>query len=212
LKALANMRVVLATSNPGKIRELEALLAPLGFDVRPLSDYTSTNAVESGLTFVENAILKARHAARASGLPAIADDSGIEVDALHGAPGVRSARYAGEGASDAENLKKLLDDLRGTPPERRGARYLCALAFLRWDADPWPLLAQASWEGRIIDAPRGSGGFGYDPIFEPAGTDRTAAELSSEEKNRVSHRAKALRLLVDGLRSAALTHGARESR
>lgn len=195
------MRVVLATGNPGKLRELQALFGPLGLDIAPQSLYTQTNAVENGLTFVENAILKARHAARASGLPAIADDSGIEVDALHGAPGVYSARYAGEGASDAANLRKLLEELREAPPERRRARYVCALAFLRWDADPSPILAQASWEGRITDAPRGSGGFGYDPIFEVAGRDVTAAELSAEEKNRLSHRGQALRLLAAQLRA-----------
>jgi XTP/dITP diphosphohydrolase len=194
------MRVVLATKNPGKLREFQALLAPLGFEVFPQSDFTSESAAETGPTFIENAILKARHAACAAGLPAIADDSGIEVDALHGAPGVYSARYAGEGASDAANLQKLRAELRDIPQTHRAARYQCALAYLRWDGDPSPLLAQASWEGRVIDAPRGAGGFGYDPIFEVAGRGLTAAELSAEEKNRLSHRGKALRLLVDQLR------------
>ena len=194
------MRVVLATTNPGKLKEFQALLAPLGFEVLPQSDYTSESAAETAPTFIENAILKARHAARAAGLPAIADDSGIEVDVLHGAPGVYSARYAGEGASDAVNLHKLREQLRGIPQTHRAARYQCALAYLRWDADPSPLLAQASWEGRVIDSPRGAGGFGYDPIFEIVERGLTAAELSAEEKNRLSHRGKALRLLVDQLR------------
>jgi XTP/dITP diphosphohydrolase len=194
------MRVVLATANPGKLREFHALLAPLGFEVLPQSPFTSKSAAETGPTFIENAILKARHAARAAGLPAIADDSGIEVDVLHGAPGVYSARYAGEGASDGANLHKLREQLRDIPQTQRAARYHCALAYLRWDADPSPLLAQASWEGRIIDEPRGAGGFGYDPIFEVAGRGLTAAELSAEEKNRLSHRGKALRVLVDQLR------------
>ncbi|MGH8177148.1 MAG: RdgB/HAM1 family non-canonical purine NTP pyrophosphatase [Steroidobacter sp.] len=192
------MRVVLATNNRGKLRELRALLAPLGFDVAPQSHYTSDSAEETGLTFIENAILKARHASRAAGLPAIADDSGLEVDALHGAPGVYSARYAGEGASDADNLRKLVAKLRDVPAAQRSARYQCALAYLRWDADPSPLIVQASWEGSIVDTPRGSGGFGYDPVFEIEGG-RTAAELSAEEKNRLSHRGKALRLLVEQL-------------
>jgi XTP/dITP diphosphohydrolase len=194
------MRVVLATTNPGKLREFQALLAPLGFEVFPQSDYTGESAAETAPTFIENAILKARHAARAAGLPAIADDSGIEVDALHGAPGVYSARYAGDGACDAVNLHKLREQLRGIPQTHRAARYQCALAYLRWDADPSPLLAQASWEGRVIDSPRGAGGFGYDPIFEIVERGLTAAELSAEEKNRLSHRGQALRLLFDQLR------------
>jgi XTP/dITP diphosphohydrolase len=196
------MRVVLASANPRKLREFQALLAPLGFDLKPQSEYTKASAVESGLTFVENAIMKARHAARAANLPAIADDSGIEVDALRGAPGVYSARYAGEGAADERNLQKLLHDLGATPTAHRSARYHCALAFLRWDADPSPILAQASWEGRITEAPRGQGGFGYDPIFEIAVLGLTAAELAAEEKNRLSHRGKALQMLVEQLRAS----------
>jgi XTP/dITP diphosphohydrolase len=200
------MRIVLATNNPGKLSELQALLAPLGFEVEPQSRYTQDSVEESGLTFVENAILKARHAARASGLPAIADDSGLEVDALQGAPGVYSARYAGESASDADNLQKLLTQLRGVPAAQRSARYRCALALLRWGADPSPLLVQTSWEGRIIDAPRGENGFGYDPIFEVADRSVTAAELPAEEKNRLSHRAQALRMLVAQLQERS-AHG-----
>ncbi len=189
------MRVVLATGNAGKIRELQALLAPLGIEVLPQSQFTTEAAEETGLSFVENAILKARHAARVSGLPAIADDSGIEVDALHGAPGIYSARYAGANASDSDNLYKLLHDLRDVRVEDRIARYRCALAFMRWDTDPSPLICQAAWEGRIIDAPRGEGGFGYDPIFEVR-PGVTAAELPAIEKNLISHRGKALRLLL----------------
>jgi len=192
------MRVVLATSNPGKIRELQALLAPLGFEVLPQSLFTAVSVPETGLSFVENAIIKARHAAGVSGLPAIADDSGLEVDALQGAPGILSARYAGEQASDQDNLCKLVAALKDVPPARRGARYRCALAWMRWDRDPAPLICQAQWDGRIIDTPRGTGGFGYDPVFElPEGF--TAAELPAQDKNRVSHRGRALQMLVRAL-------------
>jgi len=194
------MRVVLATANPKKLAELQALLAPMAMDVVPQSAFTTLSADETGLTFVENAILKARHAARVSGLSAIADDSGIEVDALHGAPGIYSARYAGADATDQNNLDKLLVDLRGVPADKRTARYRCALAFMRWDLDPSPLICQASWEGVIIDTPRGAGGFGYDPIFKLLDRDVTAAELPADEKNRISHRGKALRALVENLR------------
>jgi XTP/dITP diphosphohydrolase len=194
---LTLMRVVLATSNPGKLRELQELLAPLAFEVLPQSAFTQSSADETGLSFVENAILKARHAAAASGLPAIGDDSGLEIDALDRAPGIYSARYAGPGASDEENLQKLLRELRTYPPSRRTARYRCALAFMRSATDPSPLICQASWEGRIIDAPRGNGGFGYDPIFELPARGLTAAEISAAEKHRVSHRGQALRALVE---------------
>jgi len=193
------MRLVLATNNPGKIRELQELLAPLGVEVLEQSRFTDEVAEETGLSFVENAIIKARHAARASGLPAIADDSGLEVDALHGAPGIYSARYAGPQASDVDNLQKLLLELRNVPRERRAARYRCAIAFLRWDLDPSPILCQASWAGRIADQPRGSRGFGYDPIFELPELNQTVAELSAAVKNRMSHRGQALRQLLDVL-------------
>jgi len=193
------MRLVLATSNAGKLKELKALLAPRGVEVLAQSQFTNVSAKETGLSFVENAILKARHATHASGLPAIADDSGIEVDALRGAPGIHSARYAGAGATDQANLQKLLHEIRDIAPSQRAARYCCALAFMRWDTDPSPIVCQASWEGRLIDTPRGSGGFGYDPIFEVE-PGVTAAELSAEDKNRRSHRGQALRLLVEQLR------------
>lgn len=177
------------------------MLEPFGIEILPLAQFTDVGAAETGLTFVENAILKARHAAQVAQLPAIADDSGVEVDALRGAPGIYSARYAGEGATDEDNLRKLLRVLEGRPANERAARYCCALAFLRWADDPFPVIAQASWEGRIGTAPRGSGGFGYDPIFELAERGVTAAELSAAEKNQISHRAQALRRLVDELRA-----------
>jgi XTP/dITP diphosphohydrolase len=190
------MRVVLATSNPGKQRELQSLLAPLGYEVLLQSSLGIDAPEETGATFEANALLKARHAARLAGLPALADDSGLEVDALGGRPGVRSARYAGVGASDASNNALLLAELAGLPRESRGARYRCVLAFVRSAEDPEPLLVSGTWEGRIGDRLRGSGGFGYDPLFIPAGLDSTAAELPAAEKNRVSHRGRALQALV----------------
>lgn len=195
------MRIVLATHNAGKVRELQDLLAPFAFEVEPLSRHTTDAVEETGLTFIENAILKARHAAHAAGLPSMADDSGLEVDALEGAPGIQSARYAGTGASDQANLDKLLRALRDVPASKRTARYQCALVFMRTAVDPAPLVCQASWEGRILDTPRGNGGFGYDPIFAVDDTGRTAAEMTAEAKNAVSHRGKALRQLVAELRS-----------
>jgi XTP/dITP diphosphohydrolase len=194
------MRVVLATNNAGKLREFRELLAPLGYELEPLSQFTKVNAEETGLSFIENAILKARHASQAANLPAIADDSGIEVDALRGAPGIYSARFAGPGASDQANLEKLVHAVRDIPVEQRTARYQCALAFMRWASDPSPLICQASWEGRVVSTPRGAGGFGYDPIFELPELGKTAAEISHEEKNLMSHRGKALRDLVSQLR------------
>jgi XTP/dITP diphosphohydrolase len=196
------MRVVLATGNPGKLQELRAMLEPLAIDVVPLSQFTRAAVPETGLTFVENAIIKARHAAQLAKLPAIADDSGLEVDALQGAPGIYSARYAGEHASDEDNLRKLLGVMSGRKAAERTARYCCALVYMRWEHDPFPLISQASWEGRITEAPRGSGGFGYDPIFELAQRSVTVAELPAAEKNQLSHRGKALRGLV-----AQLTRG-----
>lgn len=198
---MTHMRVVLATSNAGKLREFRELLSPLGYEPLPLSQFTTVSAEETGLSFIENAILKARHAAQVSGLAAIADDSGIEVDALQGAPGIYSARYAGAGASDQANLDKLLAVVGGLPEAERTGRYQCALAYMRWASDPSPLIVQASWEGRIVLTPRGAGGFGYDPIFEIADRGLTAAELSADEKNRISHRGKAMRELVTLLRA-----------
>ena len=189
-------RLVLATGNAGKLREMRAILAPWGVDVRPQSEFTRAAAEETGLSFVENALLKARFAAEVSGLPAIADDSGLEVDALHGAPGIYSARYAGPGADDAANNDRLLRDLETVPDAERTARYRCAMVYLRWALDPAPLVCQASWEGRIGRLPRGRGGFGYDPLFLVDDGPQTAAELEAEHKNEVSHRGRALRALV----------------
>lgn len=190
------MRIVLASSNPGKVRELQALLLTRGIEGLPQSQFTHERAEENGLSFIENAILKARHAARCAGLPAIADDSGIEVDALQGAPGIYSARYAGSAASDQDNVNKLLNALCEVADRQRTARYHCALAFMRWDRDPAPLVCQARWEGRIARAPRGESGFGYDPIFELPDRELTAAQLPPAEKNLISHRALALRELL----------------
>lgn len=189
-------RVVLASANAGKLRELAALLAPLDLTLTAQGELGIAAAEESGTTFLENALLKARHAAREARLPALADDSGIEVDALGGRPGVFSARYAGEGASDAANLRLLLEELAGVPEARRGARYQCVIVLVRDAADPRPLVARGTWEGRIARAPRGTGGFGYDPVFLPHGEERTAAELGAAQKNALSHRAQALRALV----------------
>lgn len=195
--------VVLATGNAGKLREMREILAPWGVEVRSLAEFTGEAADETGLTFVENAVLKARLAASVSGLPAIADDSGLEVDALHGAPGIRSARYAGPGADDAANNTRLLQALAAVPEAERTARYRCAMVFLRWPEDPAPVVVQAHWEGRIARQARGAGGFGYDPLFLVDDGARTAAELAPEDKNRRSHRGLALRGLV-----AALTQDA----
>ena len=195
------MRVVLATHNLGKVRELQSLLAPLGIEVEPLSQFTTVAVEETGSTFAENAVLKARYAARVAQLPAIADDSGIAVDALAGAPGIYSARFAGPQASDAENLHKLLRELGDLPAPKRTARYRCALAYVRSPDDPAPIVCEADWEGRILTQPRGSGGFGYDPIFQLLDRPETAAELSAIEKNRLSHRGKALQLLLERLRT-----------
>jgi XTP/dITP diphosphohydrolase len=192
-------RLVLASGNAGKLRELAALLAPMKYEVVSQADLGIEAAVESGRTFLDNALIKARHAAGAALLPALADDSGIEVDALGGRPGVHSARYAGEHASDEANLQKLLAELHGVPLERRTARYQCVIVLVRGAQDPNPLQAQGSWEGHILEAPRGRGGFGYDPIFLPLGSHRSAAELGPEEKNRVSHRAQALLSLISRL-------------
>jgi XTP/dITP diphosphohydrolase len=193
--------VILASSNVGKLAELAALLAPLGFELTPQQQLGIDSAPETGATFLDNALLKARYAAGRRGLPAIADDSGIEVEALGNAPGIRSARFAGDGAADEENLTKLLAQMRDVPAAHRGARYRCVIAFVRDARDEDPIIAEGSWEGSIAEAARGAGGFGYDPIFVPAGDERTAAELAPSEKNAVSHRARALRALVAQLRA-----------
>lgn len=191
--------MVLATGNPGKLREMQSLLAPLGYRVQAQSELGIESPPETGLSFVENALIKARHAAAGSGLPALADDSGLCVDALDGVPGIHSARYAGESADDAANNRKLLNALAGVPEARRGARYHCVIVWLRHARDPVPLICQASWEGRILETPRGSGGFGYDPLFFVPAERRSAAELEPEHKNRLSHRGRAVRLLLEQL-------------
>lgn len=192
--------LVLASRNAKKLKELQALLAPLGYRLRLVSEFADEAAEETAPSFVENALLKARHAARVSGLPAIADDSGLEVDALHGAPGVYSARYAGEPSDDAANNAKLLQALRGVPSERRTARFVSALAMLRHAEDPTPVIALGYWPGRILEAPRGSQGFGYDPLFLVPPLGKTSAELTPAVKNRLSHRGRAMRALLKQLR------------
>ena len=198
------LKLVLATANAGKQRELAALLAPLGFQTVLQSALGIDSIAETGTTFEANALLKARHAAHSAGLPALADDSGLEVDALDGRPGVRSARYAGVAATEADNNARLLWELADLPPERRGARYRCVLVLVRSAEDRAPLIASGSWEGRIATRPAGGGGFGYDPLFVPEGHDATAAELPARRKNALSHRAKALAALVAQLERSGL--------
>lgn len=205
----AAREVVLASRNTKKLAEMQALLAPLGWRLRLVSDFADDAADETAPSFVENALLKARHAARVSGLPAIADDSGIEVDALRGRPGVRSARYAEPGASDAANNARLLRELAGVPDAQRGARFVCVMVALRHADDPVPLIAQGLWRGRILDAPRGANGFGYDPLFFVPEQGCSSAELDPGVKNRVSHRAQAATALLRLLQESEI--GNRES-
>jgi len=196
--------LVLASGNSGKLKEFNQLLSPLGLDVRPQAEFGVHDVEETGLTFVENALLKAREASRVSGLPALADDSGLEVDALNGAPGVYSARYAGEPKSDQRNNEKLLTALSECAEGQRTARYWCVLVYLRHAEDPVPVIVQRSWEGELLAHPRGEGGFGYDPLFWLPDQGMSVAELPSETKNRLSHRGRALHALVDILK---VTHG-----
>ncbi len=186
--------VVLASSNAGKVREFQALLGA-GWVVRPQSEFGLLPVEETGATFFANALLKARHAARSTGLPALADDSGLEVDALGGGPGVWSARYAGPEADDEANNAKLLAALSGIPDVQRTARYRCVLVWIRGPDDESPLTAEGVWEGRILTAPRGRGGFGYDPLFLDPGTGLAAAEMDEAAKNARSHRGKAMAAL-----------------
>lgn len=190
--------VVLASGNAGKLRELGRVLSPLGVELKSQAEFAVPEVEENGLSFVENAIIKARAAAQHSGLPAIADDSGLEVDYLQGAPGIYSARYSGQG--DAGNNQKLLEALSDVPEQQRGARFQCVLVYMRHGADPTPLVCQASWEGRILIQPRGEQGFGYDPLFYVPDQQCSSAELPSEVKNRISHRARASVLLLEALR------------
>jgi XTP/dITP diphosphohydrolase len=193
-------RVVLASNNKGKLREFADLLSGLYLDIIPQAQLGVSDADETGLTFVENAIIKARHAARITGLPAIADDSGIEVDVLSGVPGIYSARYSGPGASDEANNRKLLQALDGVPEAQRSARYQCLIVYMRHALDPTPIICSGSWEGWILTASRGAGGFGYDPIFYVPTHQCSGGELDKLEKNRISHRGQALRKLLDALR------------
>lgn len=195
-----NKQLVLATGNQGKVKELAVMLEALNIDVLPQSQFNVPEVAETGTTFVENAIIKARHAAKITGLPAVADDSGIEVDALNGAPGVYSARFAGPNASDSENIHKLLADMEGKT--ERSARFWCVLVYMRHADDPTPIICQASWEGKITEQPEGSGGFGYDPIFFVPTLNCSAAALSKEEKNAISHRGQALKMLAQQLKAA----------
>lgn len=188
-------RLIVATANPGKLREFRSLLAGLPFVLESLAELGLPSPEETGSSFLANAELKARHAADLAGCAAVADDSGLEVDALGGAPGIHSARYAGPVANDAANNAKLMSALQGVAQSRRQARYRCALVFVRSVQDPEPLIAEASWEGRILEAPRGNGGFGYDGYFWLPELGKTAAELAAEDKNRLSHRGKAMREL-----------------
>ncbi|MEJ2508130.1 MAG: RdgB/HAM1 family non-canonical purine NTP pyrophosphatase [Gammaproteobacteria bacterium] len=192
-------RVVLASGNLGKVREINQLLTELAIEVLPQSEFQVPEVEETGLTFVENAILKARNAAARTGLPAIADDSGLEVDALNGAPGIYSARYAGPGASDTDNLQRLLGELDGVAEAERSARFQCLMVYMRHAGDPTPIICQGTWEGRILTAAQGGGGFGYDPVFFVPDRGCSAAELSPEVKNSLSHRGQALRCLVAAL-------------
>ncbi|MBE0457877.1 XTP/dITP diphosphatase [Pseudoalteromonas prydzensis] len=190
--------LVLATGNQGKVNELAQMLSPLEINVVPQSDFNVPEVPETGTTFVENAIIKARHAAKITGLPAIADDSGLEVDGLNGAPGVYSARYAGEHASDQDNIDKLLVELADNP--NRSARFWCVLVLMRHADDPTPLICSASWEGQITQSQDGQGGFGYDPVFYVPDLNCTSAQLTKQQKNAVSHRGTALKQLLSGLK------------
>lgn len=194
-------KVVLASGNAGKLKEFSKLLAPLQWEVQPQSEFNVGGVAETGLSFVENAIIKARHASKISGLPALADDSGLEVDALQGQPGIYSARYSGEAATDAANNEKLLNELRNVPERQRTARFQCVLVFMRHALDPTPLICQGSWEGSILFSPRGDNGFGYDPLFWVPEQQCSSAQLTPEIKNQISHRGKAIAKMVAAIQS-----------
>lgn len=200
-------KLVIASNNQGKIAELAELLAPLGMTPVAQGELGVSEAEEPAVTFVENAILKARHAARATGLPALADDSGLAVDALGGRPGVRSARFAGDQASDQDNLKALLEAMTDIEDEHRGAQFHCVLVYLRHADDPTPIICHGRWPGSILREPRGDGGFGYDPVFLAPEHNCSAAELSRAEKGRISHRGRALTLLLEQLRAGSAAGG-----
>lgn len=193
-------KLVLASNNKGKVREFGEMLATINMEVVPQATFNIEDADETGLTFVENAIIKARHASAIAGLPAIADDSGLEVDFLNGAPGIYSARYSGEGATDEKNLLKLLEALKDVPEEQRTARFQCVLVYMRHAEDPTPIICQGTWEGVISTEKHGDNGFGYDPIFYVPSHNCSSAELSSEEKHKLSHRGQALKKLLAALK------------
>lgn len=194
-------KIVLASNNAGKAREITEILSAYGISVIPQSDFGVPEIPETGLTFVENALLKARNACHHTGLPALADDSGIEIDALKGAPGIYSARFAGEGATDEINLQKALTELKDVPEEQRGARFQCLMVLLEHENDPTPIMCQGTWEGRILTQPQGDNGFGYDPIFYVPEHQCSSAQLTPEQKNVLSHRGKALKLLAQQIKA-----------
>ena len=192
-------KIVLASNNKGKVREFGEMLSTINLEVLPQATFNIDDADETGLTFVENAIIKARHASAIAGLPAIADDSGLEVDFLKGAPGIYSARYSGKGATDEKNLLKLLDALKDVPEEKRTARFQCVLVYMQHENDPTPIICQGTWEGVILTEPQGENGFGYDPIFYVPTHNCSSAQLNAEEKNKLSHRGQALKKLREVL-------------
>jgi XTP/dITP diphosphohydrolase len=188
--------ILLASGNKGKVNELKEMLAPLGLNVVPQSEFNVEEVPETGTTFVENAIIKARHASKVTGLPCIADDSGLEVAALNGAPGIYSSRFAGEGATDGTNIDKLLSQLEGVEESKRQARFVCVLVFMRHADDPTPIICQGSWDGVISTQRQGENGFGYDPVFFQPQLNLAAAQLNPEQKHALSHRGKALKQLM----------------
>ncbi len=197
-------KLVLATGNQGKVKEMATLLSEFGFDVLAQSEFNVSSVAETGTTFIENAIIKARHAAKETGLPAIADDSGLEVDYLNGAPGIYSARYAGEDASDQENIEKLLEAMQDAPEEQRTARFHCVLVLIRHANDPTPIVCHGKWEGKILTRTHGENGFGYDPIFYVPEDDCASAELEPIRKKQLSHRGQALKQLFVELQRKGL--------
>ncbi|MFM2640661.1 XTP/dITP diphosphatase [Vibrio chagasii] len=197
-------KIVLATGNQGKVREMADILSEFGFDVVAQNEFNVSEVAETGTTFIENAIIKARHAAKETGLPAIADDSGLEVDFLKGAPGIYSARYSGEGATDKQNIEKLLDAMQGVETEKRTARFHCVLVLMRHENDPTPLVCHGKWEGQILTEEHGENGFGYDPVFFVPEDKCASAELDPSRKKQLSHRGKALASLFKALKEQAL--------
>lgn len=193
---MTRMKITLASNNLGKLTEFQQLLTGLDFEVVPQSSFQVPDAIENGLSFVENALIKARHASRLTGLPAIADDSGLEVDQLNGAPGIYSARFSGENATDKKNNQHLLTRLKNTPDHKRTARFQCILAYMRHPEDPTPIICQGTWEGVIATKPKGEGGFGYDPLFYLPELNCTSAQLQKSQKNKISHRGKAMAQLL----------------